>query len=77
MSGQRHRRLDPILRAPGGLVVAAILGLASAVSMVATYHQMVDPPARHREALKQLLPDVADLASLHRCALLTSAHCKD
>ena len=71
---RRHAKLDGVLREPSGLLVAAILGLASAVSLLATYRQMVDIPARHREELNGLT-DVADLVAFHRCARIFDGRC--
>jgi hypothetical protein len=69
-----YPKLDKLLREPGGLLAALIIGTASATSMVAAYHQMVGAPARDRDPLKDQ-PDVAELVAVHKCVTFVDVRC--
>ena len=70
MTGQHQKARE--LRDPGALFIAAIVGLASATSLLAAYDQLVAQPARKREAVSD---SVLDEIALHRCAVILSPRC--
>ena len=69
----RQHRMFHELRDPGALLVAAIVGLASAASLLAAYDQLVEQPVRKREAVRDI-SDVDEIV-LHRCAVVLSPRC--
>ena len=63
-----HPVLDQALREPGALIVALIIGLAAAVSMLSAYHEFIAAPEIERRAQLEQTANGGELLQQHRSA---------